>query len=51
MGKIADGKEYHAKYKEERPEIKSLSDYEKVAPLIIIDVLLQGLKAVGLQDS
>ena len=22
MGKIADGKEYHAKYKEERPEIK-----------------------------
>ena len=51
MGKIADGKEYLAKYREERPEIKSLSDYEKVAPLIIKDVLLQGLKAVGLQDS
>ena len=49
MGKIADGKEYLAKYKEERPEIQSLSDYEKVAPLIIKDVLLQGLKAVGLQ--
>ena len=33
---------------QERPEVKTLEDYEKVAPTIIKDTLLEGLKIAGL---
>ena len=35
-------------FQSKRPEIKKLSDYEKVAPTIIKDTLLQGLEMAGL---
>ena len=47
-GNIDEAKEYLLKYQHERPEVKTTSDYEKVAPTIIKDVLLEGLKKAGL---
>ena len=50
MKKIDLAKETLDKFLQERPEIKTLSDYEKVAPTIIKDVLIEGLKLAGLTD-
>ena len=47
-GNIDEAKEYLLKFQDERPEVKTASDYEKVAPTIIKDVLLEGLKKAGL---
>ena len=49
-GDPATAKEYLAKYQKERPEIKTASDYEKVAPTIIKDILLEGLVKAGLPE-
>ncbi len=49
-GDADTAKEYLAKYQKERPEIKTASDYEKVAPTIIKDVLLEGLVKAGLPE-
>ncbi len=51
MGNLEDAKKYLSIFQKERPEIKSTTDYEKVAPLIIKDVLIDGLRAAGLQDE
>ena len=48
QGKIDEAKVALAKYCELRPKIKNLSDYEKVAPTIIKDILLEGLEKAGL---
>ncbi|MEE2775065.1 MAG: adenylate/guanylate cyclase domain-containing protein [Pseudomonadota bacterium] len=50
MGKISEAKSHLALFKKERPEINTISDYEKVAPLIIKDVLIEGLRAAGLEE-
>jgi len=47
-GNTDEAKEYLLKFQHERPEVKTASDYEKVAPTIIKDVLLEGLKKAGL---
>ncbi|MFL2807229.1 MAG: tetratricopeptide repeat protein [Paracoccaceae bacterium] len=47
-GNTDEAKEYLLKYQNERPEVKTTSDYEKVAPTIIKDILLEGLKKAGL---
>ena len=51
-GKIDDSKLWLAKYQENRPEIKTLEDYEKVVPAVNQDVkniLLDGVRKAGLK--
>ena len=49
MGKIDDAKKMLSIFQKERPEIKSIQDYEKVAPTMIKDILIEGLKLAGLK--
>ena len=48
MNDLDSAKENLNSFLKERPEIKTLEDYEKVAPTIIKDTLLEGLKIAGL---
>ena len=47
-GNIDISKEYLNKYQELRPKVKTLKDYEKVAPTIIKDIILEGLELAGM---
>ena len=47
---IDDSKKFLKKFQEQRPEIKKLADYEKVAVDMIKDILLEGLKKAGLPE-
>ena len=49
MNDLDSAKENLNSFLKERPEIKTLEDYEKVAPTIIKDTLLEGLKIAGLK--
>ena len=49
MGKIQDAKEMLKVFMKERPEINKIEDYEKVAPTMIKDILIDGLKKAGLK--
>ena len=49
--KLDESKEWLKKYLDNRPEIKTLADYEKVVPELnqdVTDILLKGLKIAGL---
>ena len=46
--KIESLKETLEQYLKLRPEVKTLNDYEKVAPTIIKEILLEGLEKAGL---
>ena len=48
LGRIDEAKLTLHKYLELRPEIKTLKDYESVAPTIIKDILMEGLEKAGL---
>ena len=51
-GKIDESKLWLAKYQKNRPEIKTLEDYEKVVPAVNQDVkniLLDGVRKAGLK--
>ena len=50
LERLDEAKEVLKKYNELRPEIKTLKDYEKVAPTVIKEILLEGLKKAGLPD-
>ena len=39
LGRLEEAQTFLAKYQEKRPEVKKTSDYEKVAPTIINDIL------------
>jgi len=39
LDRLEEAQTFLAKYQEKRPEVKKTSDYEKVAPTIIKDVL------------
>ena len=50
--KIEESKEWLKKYQDNRPEIKTLEDYEKVAPELnqeVKDILINGMRLAGLQ--
>ena len=50
-GKIEESKEWLKKYQENRPEIKTIEDYEQVVPQInreVKEILLNGLRKAGL---
>ena len=51
-GKIEESKEWLKKYQENRPEIKTIKDYEKVVPgpsQEVTDILLDGMRKAGLK--
>ena len=51
-GKMEESKEWLKKYKENRPEIKTIKDYENVVPGInqeVKDILLNGMRKAGLK--
>ena len=48
LERLEEGKSALTTYLENRPEIKTLSDYEKVAPDSIKETLLKGLEKLGL---
>ena len=39
---------YLSKYQELRPNVKTLKDYEKVAPTIVKDIIMDGLEKAGM---
>ena len=50
--KIEESKEWLKKYQENRPEIKTIDDYEQVVPQInqeVKDILLNGMRKAGLK--
>ena len=51
-GKIEESKDWLKKYQENRPEIKTIDDYEQVVPQInqeVKDILLNGMRKAGLK--
>jgi TolB-like protein len=46
LGEFKTAKSYLSKFIAERPEIKTLEDYKKVAPTICIDYLMEGLTPI-----
>ena len=51
-GKIDESKQWFEKYQKDRPEIKTIEDYEKVVPGVnqeVRKILLDGLRIVGLK--
>ena len=51
LNRINEAQEMLKIYKEKRPEIKNTSDYEKVAPTMIKEVLIEGLMKAGLPKT
>ena len=47
-GNIEVSKEFLKKYQELRPAVKTLKDYERVAPTIIKDIIMEGLEKAGM---
>ena len=51
LDRVEESKDFLAQYQEKRPEVKNISDYEKVAPTIIKEVLIEGLIKAGMQNE
>jgi len=47
-GNIDIAKGHLEKYQELRPKVKTLKDYEKVAPTIVKEIILEGLEKAGM---
>ena len=47
-GNIEIAKGHLAKYQELRPKVKTLKDYEKVAPTIVKEIIMDGLEKAGM---
>ena len=51
LDRVEEAKDFLAKYQEKRPAVKNTSDYEKVAPTIIKEVLIEGLVKAGMPNE
>ena len=51
LDRVEESKDFLAKYQEKRPAVKKTSDYEKVAPTIIKEVLIEGLVKAGMPNE
>ena len=51
LDRVEESKDFLAQYQEKRPEVKNTSDYEKVAPTIIKEVLIEGLIKAGMPNE
>jgi tetratricopeptide (TPR) repeat protein len=49
--RVEEAKDFLAQYQEKRPAVKNTSDYEKVAPAIIKEVLIEGLVKAGMPNE
>ena len=47
-GNMELSQKYLSKYQELRPNVKTLKDYEKVAPTIVKDIIMDGLEKAGM---
>ena len=53
MGEIEESKVWLKKYTDERPEVKTITDYRKVAPEMseaLTNNLIEGMKLAGLPE-
>ena len=50
-GNMELSKKYLSKYQELRPNVKTLKDYEKVAPTIVKDIIMDGLEKAGMPEG
>ena len=46
LGDVETGRTYLEKFRQQRPEVKTLEDYKKVAPTICMDYLIEGLAPI-----
>jgi len=46
LGDVETAKTYLQKFRQQRPEVKTLEDYKKVAPTICMDYLIEGLTPI-----
>ena len=51
LDRVEESKDFLAQYQEKRPAVKNISDYEKVAPTIIKEVLIEGLVKAGMPNE
>ena len=51
LDRIEEAKDFLAQYQGKRPAVKNISDYEKVAPTIIKEVLIEGLLKAGMPNE
>ena len=51
LDRVEESKDFLSQYQEKRPEVKNISDYEKVAPTIIKEVLIEGLIKAGMPNE
>jgi len=51
LDRVEEAKDFLAQYQEKRPNVKNISDYEKVAPTIIKEVLIEGLVKAGMPNE
>ena len=51
LDRVEEAKDFLAKYQEKRTAVKNISDYEKVAPTIIKEVLIEGLVKAGMPNE
>jgi tetratricopeptide (TPR) repeat protein len=51
LDRVEEAKDFLAQYQEKRPAVKNTSDYEKVAPTIIKEVLIEGLVKAGMPNE
>jgi adenylate cyclase len=51
LDRVKEAKDFLAQYQEKRPNVKNISDYEKVAPTIIKEVLIEGLVKAGMPNE
>jgi hypothetical protein len=51
LDRLDEAKKILSVYLKLRPEIKNLNDYEKVAPTIIKEVLIEGLVKAGMPNE
>jgi hypothetical protein len=51
LDRLDEAKEILSDYLKLRPEIKNIYDYEKVAPTVIKDILMEGLIKAGMPNE
>ena len=51
LDRVEEAKDFLAKYQKKRPAVKNTRDYEKVAPTIIKEVLIEGLVKAGMPNK
>ena len=51
LGELDKAKNLLVEYLAQRPQVKNLNDYAKVAPTIIKDILMEGMRKSGLPET